>query len=140
MFSAPTDPVAVAAEGLDEAQRLGRDVLIVDTAGRLAIDEALMDEVRRVSEAVSPHYTFLVIDAMTGQDAVSTARAFHDTLELDGVILTKLDSDARGGAALASSTWWVVRSPSPPPASGWRISTCSIPTAWRVASSAWATC
>jgi len=101
VFSEPTDPVAVAAGGLREAQRLGRDVLIVDTAGRLAIDEALMDEVRRVSAAVSPRYTFLVIDAMTGQDAVATARAFHDALELDGVILTKLDGDARGGAALS---------------------------------------
>ena len=101
VFSQPTDPVAVAAGGLEEARRLGRDVLIVDTAGRLAIDDALMDEVRRVSEAVTPRYTFLVIDAMTGQDAVGTARAFHDTLELDGVILTKLDSDARGGAALS---------------------------------------
>ena len=80
VYSEPTDPVAVATGGLREAQRLGRDVLIVDTAGRLAIDEALMDEVRRVSGALSPHYTFLVIDAMTGQDAVSTARAFHDAL------------------------------------------------------------
>jgi signal recognition particle subunit SRP54 len=101
VFSEPTDPVTVADRGWREAQRLGRDVLIVDTAGRLAIDEALMDEVRRISAAVSPHYTFLVIDAMTGQDAVATARAFHDTLELDGVILTKLDGDARGGAALS---------------------------------------
>jgi signal recognition particle subunit SRP54 len=101
VYSSPSDPVQVAKEGLDEAKRLGRDVLIVDTAGRLAIDEVLMDEVRRVSEAVTPRYTFLVIDAMTGQDAVATARAFHDTLELDGVILTKLDSDARGGAALS---------------------------------------
>ena len=101
VFSSPTDPVTVAKEGLDQARRTGRDVLIVDTAGRLAIDEELMDEVRRVSAAVTPHYTFLVIDAMTGQDAVGTARAFHDTLELDGVILTKLDSDARGGAALS---------------------------------------
>jgi len=101
VFSEPTDPVAVAEGGLREARRLGRDVLIVDTAGRLAIDEALMDEVRRVSGAVSPRYTFLVVDAMTGQDAVATARAFHDALELDGVILTKLDGDARGGAALS---------------------------------------
>jgi signal recognition particle subunit SRP54 len=101
VFSEPTDPVAVASGGLREAQRLGRDVLIVDTAGRLAIDEALMDEVRRISTAVSPRYTFLVVDAMTGQDAVATARAFHDALALDGVILTKLDGDARGGAALS---------------------------------------
>src|SRR6478609_7572894 len=96
-----SDPVAVAAAGLVEARKTGRDVVIVDTAGRLAIDEELMDEVRRIAEAVDPNYMFLVIDAMTGQDAVSTAEAFHQTLELDGVILTKLDGDARGGAALS---------------------------------------
>jgi signal recognition particle subunit SRP54 len=101
VFSEPTDPVAVAAAGLEEARRTGRDVLVLDTAGRLAIDKALMDEVRRISSAVVPHLTFLVIDAMTGQDAVATAGAFHAALELDGVILTKLDSDARGGAALS---------------------------------------
>jgi signal recognition particle subunit SRP54 len=95
------DPVEVAARSLAEAQRLGRDVLIVDTAGRLSIDAELMDEVRRVSEKVTPKYTFLVVDAMTGQDAVTTAEAFHATLEFDGVILTKLDGDARGGAALS---------------------------------------
>ncbi|TMK87698.1 MAG: signal recognition particle protein, partial [Actinobacteria bacterium] len=99
--SEPTDPVSVAGRALDEAQRRGRDVLIVDTAGRLSIDEALMDEVRRVSDALHPDYTFLVIDAMTGQDAVATAEAFHATLELDGVVLSKLDGDARGGAALS---------------------------------------
>ena len=101
VFSEMSDPVTVAKKGLEEATRLGRDVLIIDTAGRLAIDEELMDEVRRISEATSPHYTFLVIDAMIGQDAVATAEAFHRTLELDGVILTKVDGDARGGAALS---------------------------------------
>ena len=101
VFSEASDPVSVAAHGLAEAQRIGRDVLIVDTAGRLAIDAELMDEVRRISEATSPHYTFLVVDAMTGQDAVNVAEAFHATLALDGVILTKLDGDARGGAALS---------------------------------------
>jgi signal recognition particle subunit SRP54 len=101
VFSESTDPVSVARKGLAEAVRLGRDVLIVDTAGRLAIDADLMEEVRQVSAVVDPHYTFLVIDAMTGQDAVSTAEAFHRTLELDGVILTKVDGDARGGAALS---------------------------------------
>ncbi len=101
VFSEPTDPVAVAKAGLEEARRLGRDVCIVDTAGRLAIDEDLMDEVRRISAVTDPHYTFLVVDAMTGQDAVATATAFHQTLALDGVILTKLDGDARGGAALS---------------------------------------
>jgi signal recognition particle subunit SRP54 len=93
--------VAVAARGLEEARRIGRDVLIVDTAGRLSIDAELMEEVRSISERVTPHYTFLVIDAMTGQDAVNTAEAFHAALALDGVILTKLDGDARGGAALS---------------------------------------
>jgi signal recognition particle subunit SRP54 len=101
VFSEPADPVFVSARGIDEARRLGRDVVIVDTAGRLSIDAELMDQVRRISEAVAPTYTFLVIDAMTGQDAVQTAEAFHETLALDGVILSKLDGDARGGAALS---------------------------------------
>ncbi|MDH3754773.1 MAG: signal recognition particle protein [Acidimicrobiia bacterium] len=101
VFSEPSEPVTVARNCLGEATRLGRDVIIVDTAGRLSIDQALMDEIRDVSDAIEPHYTFLVIDAMTGQDAVTTAESFHHTLELDGVILTKLDGDARGGAALS---------------------------------------
>lgn len=101
VFSEPTDPVDVAAKSIAEANRTGRDVVIVDTAGRLAIDEEMMDQVRRISGAVDPRYTFLVIDAMTGQDAVNTAEAFNDTLSLDGVILTKLDGDARGGAAIS---------------------------------------
>jgi len=101
VFSQPGDPVATAAAGLDEARRLGRDVLIVDTAGRLAIDEEMMEQVRHISEAVTPDYTFLVVDAMTGQDAVTVAESFNATLALDGVILTKLDGDARGGAALS---------------------------------------
>jgi signal recognition particle subunit SRP54 len=91
VWSQPTDPVQVAADGLAEARRLGRDVLIVDTAGRLSIDAEMMDQVRRISESIDPDYTFLVIDAMTGQDAVQTASAFHDTLEIDGVIMSKLD-------------------------------------------------
>lgn len=101
VFSEPSDPVAVAGKAIAEARSTGRDVVIVDTAGRLAIDENLMEEVRLISEAVSPDYTFLVVDAMTGQDAVGVAEAFHEKLELDGVILTKLDGDARGGAALS---------------------------------------
>ena len=95
------DPVSVAQRGLQEARRLGKDVLIIDTAGRLAIDEELMEEVRRISATTEPHYTFLVIDAMTGQDAVDTAERFHQALAIDGVILSKLDGDARGGAALS---------------------------------------
>ncbi len=101
VFSEPSDPVTVAKKGLAEALRIGRDVLIVDTAGRLHIDAEMMEQVRQISEAVQPHYTFLVIDAMTGQDAVTTAEAFHQTLDLDAVILNKLDGDARGGAALS---------------------------------------
>ncbi|MHB1598414.1 MAG: signal recognition particle protein [Acidimicrobiales bacterium] len=101
VFSEGTDPVAVATKGVEEAVRVGRDVVVVDTAGRLAIDEDLMDEVRRVAAAVKPHYTFFVVDAMTGQDAVRSATAFGEALDLDGVILTKIDGDARGGAALS---------------------------------------
>jgi signal recognition particle subunit SRP54 len=101
VFSEPGDPVLTAAKGLAEARRLGRDVLIVDTAGRLAIDAEMMEQVRLISGAVAPHYTFLVIDAMTGQDAVGVAEAFNETLAIDGVILSKLDGDARGGAALS---------------------------------------
>jgi signal recognition particle subunit SRP54 len=102
VFSEATSPVEVARRGVAEAARLGRDVVVIDTAGRLAIDDALMAEVRAISDATSPHYTFLVIDAVTGQDAVLTARAFHETLELSGIIVTKLDYDARGGAVLSA--------------------------------------
>jgi signal recognition particle subunit SRP54 len=109
MFSAPDDvvaggqgdPVDVARACIDEARRLGKDVVIVDTAGRLAIDAELMEQVRQISQATEPDYTFLVVDAMTGQDAVTVAESFNETLALDGVILTKLDGDARGGAALS---------------------------------------
>src|SRR3954465_5215545 len=100
VFSEPGDPVNTAGRGIDDARRLGRDVVIVDTAGRLAIDTEMMEQVRQISERVQPNYTFLVVDAMTGQDAVTTAEAFNQTLALDGVIMSKLDGDARGGAAL----------------------------------------
>jgi signal recognition particle subunit SRP54 len=93
--------VLSAFQGVEEAKRLGRDVVIVDTAGRLAIDKEMMEQVRLISGAVAPHYTFLVIDAMTGQDAVQTAEVFHHTLQISAVILSKLDGDARGGAALS---------------------------------------
>jgi signal recognition particle subunit SRP54 len=101
VFSQPGEPVETARAGVAEARRLGRDVCIVDTAGRLAIDAEMMDQVRRISQATGPDYTFLVVDAMTGQDAVTVAESFDATLALDGVILTKLDGDARGGAALS---------------------------------------
>ncbi len=101
VFSQPGDPVTTAKAGVAEARRLGRDVCIIDTAGRLAIDTEMMDQVRRISQATAPNYTFLVVDAMTGQDAVTVAESFDAALALDGVILTKLDGDARGGAALS---------------------------------------
>src|SRR5438309_4997529 len=101
VFSEPTDPVGVASRAVDEARRVGPDVLVVDTAGRLHVDEELMDEVRRIAAAVDPTYTFFVVDAMTGQDAVNVAEAFNEALAIDGVILSKLDGDARGGAALS---------------------------------------
>lgn len=101
VFSEPGDPVVTAKLGLAEAQRLGKDVLIVDTAGRLAIDAEMMKQVKEISQAVQPKFTFLVIDAMTGQDAVTVAKSFDETLSIDGVILSKLDGDARGGAALS---------------------------------------
>ncbi len=101
----PTDtarPVEdTARDAFEAARRAFDDVLIVDTAGRLAIDEAMMDEIRRLHAALSPHETLFVIDSMMGQDAVATARAFNDALPLTGVILTKTDGDARGGAALS---------------------------------------
>jgi signal recognition particle subunit SRP54 len=101
VFSDPSDPVTTAVRGLAEARRLGKDVLIVDTAGRLSIDDEMMAQIRQISDQITPNYTFLVIDAMTGQDAVNVAEAFHNTLQIDGVILSKLDGDARGGAALS---------------------------------------
>ncbi len=101
VWSEATDPVSVAKGAIEEARRLGRDVLIVDTAGRLHVDDDLMDEAREMSAALTPDYTFLVVDAMTGQDAVNVAESFHAVLAIDGVILSKLDGDARGGAALS---------------------------------------
>jgi len=95
------DAVAVAASGLEQARAQGRDVLIVDTAGRLHIDEQLMEELAAVRRAVKPTNVLLVLDAMTGQDAVNVAQAFQDRIDFDGVVLTKLDGDTRGGAALS---------------------------------------
>jgi signal recognition particle subunit SRP54 len=94
-------PVRVCRNAVRESRKLDRDVVILDTAGRLAIDEEMMQEVAQVAEATQPHQIYLVLDAMTGQDAVHTAKAFDQRLELDGVILTKFDSDTRGGAALS---------------------------------------
>ncbi len=96
-----TDAVEVAKWALDRARDEGRDALIVDTAGRLHVDEELMDELAQVRKAVKPHNVLLVVDAMTGQDAVNVAESFAETAEFDGVVITKLDGDARGGAALS---------------------------------------
>ena len=95
------NPVKVARSSLDHAAANGRDVVIIDTAGRLHIDEEMMKQAEDIAKATSPHQIYLVCDAMTGQDAVNSAREFNQRLELDGVILTKFDSDARGGAALS---------------------------------------
>lgn len=94
-------PLKIAEEALSEAKRKFYDVLIVDTAGRLHVDADMMDEIKTLHKALNPIETFFVVDAMTGQDAANTAKAFHDVLALTGVILTKLDGDARGGAALS---------------------------------------
>jgi len=95
------DAVAVARYGLEQAKAQGRDVVIVDTAGRLQIDESLMDELAAVRKEVKPHNVLLVLDAMTGQEAVAVAEGFQERISFDGVVLTKLDGDARGGAALS---------------------------------------
>ncbi|MGZ5411700.1 MAG: signal recognition particle protein [Solirubrobacterales bacterium] len=95
------DPVKVASWALDQAKAEGRDVLLVDTAGRVHVDAELMDELARVRKATKPMNVVLVLDAMTGQDAVNVAEAFAETAEFDGVLITKLDGDARGGAALS---------------------------------------
>ena len=95
------DAVAAARLGLEQARSQGRDVVIVDTAGRLQIDEALMEELERIRAEVKPHNVLLVLDAMTGQEAVAVAEAFQERVAFDGLLLTKLDGDARGGAALS---------------------------------------
>ena len=98
------DPIAVAKNAIQEAKQKGYDTVIVDTAGRQSIDEELMKQIRQLKDAVNPDDTLLVVDAMTGQDAVNTAKEFNDKLEIDGVILTKLDGDTRGGAAISIRT------------------------------------
>lgn len=95
------DPVKISREAVKHARDYGNDFVLIDTAGRLQIDEALMDELRRIKEAVSPTDILLVVDAMTGQEAVNVAKSFHELLDITGVVLTKLDGDARGGAALS---------------------------------------
>ena len=98
------DPGKIAREGIQEAKAKGYDTVIVDTAGRLAVDEELMQEIAAIKEATQPDDTLFVVDAMTGQDAVNTAKEFNDRLDYEGVVLTKLDGDTRGGAALSIRT------------------------------------
>jgi signal recognition particle subunit SRP54 len=95
------NPVKIAQEAIRHAKMQGNDVVIIDTAGRLAIDQQMMDEIAAVKDAVKPHEILFVVDSMTGQDAVNTAKEFNDRLDFDGVVLTKLDGDTRGGAALS---------------------------------------
>ena len=96
-----TDPIKVATAAIDQAKREGYSVVIVDTAGRLAVDQQLMDEISALHAAVRPSETLFVVDAMTGQDAVETSKAFNEAIDFDGVVLTKMDGDTRGGAALS---------------------------------------
>ena len=95
------DPVGIARRAIEHARKEGYSLVIVDTAGRLAVDEQMMDEIAAIKKAVNPTETLVVVDAMTGQDAVETAKAFNDRLDFDGVVLTKMDGDTRGGAALS---------------------------------------
>lgn len=95
------NPVKIAKDSIIHAQKLGKNLVVIDTAGRLAIDKEMMDEIKNIHDAVNPQETLFVVDSMTGQDAVNTAKAFNDILNFDGVILTKLDGDTRGGAALS---------------------------------------
>ena len=96
-----SNPVTIAQAGIAHAKANGHNLVIIDTAGRLAVDEAMMAEIANIHKAITPSETLFVVDAMTGQDAVNTAKAFHDVLNFDGVILTKLDGDTRGGAAIS---------------------------------------
>jgi signal recognition particle subunit SRP54 len=98
------NPVQIAENAIAKARKDGKNVVIIDTAGRLAVDEEMMNEIAKIKETVKPQETLFVVDAMTGQDAVNTAKAFNDRLDFDGVVLTKLDGDTRGGAALTIRT------------------------------------
>src|SRR3954463_11017077 len=139
------DPVDVAEWALGQAKANGDDVLIVDTAGRLHVDDELMDELAKIKKRTRPHDVLLVVDAMTGQDAVNVAEAFGSQVGFDGVVLTKLDGDARGGAALSAVGRWgsrasrASRSSTRPPARSSTPSSASARTGWPSGSSAWAT-
>lgn len=131
-------PVEIAQNAIKEARKQNNDLVIIDTAGRLAVDEEMMNEIAALKKAVNPQEILFVVDAMTGQDAVNTAKAFNDRLDFTGVVLTKLDGDTRGGAALSIRT--VVNKPIKFVGTGekWKLSTYSIPNVWPIVSSAWA--
>ena len=126
------DPIKIAQDAVKKAKAEGFPVVIVDTAGRLAVDEELMNEISALHKALNPTETLFVVDAMTGQDAVETARAFNDRLDFDGVVLTKMDGDTRGGAALSIKA--VVGKPKN--LKPWTFSTLSV---WQTESLAWET-
>ena len=130
------NPVEIAQNAIKHAKTHNYDMVIVDTAGRLAVDEQMMDEIEAIKKAINPQETLFVVDAMTGQDAVNTAKEFNQRLDFDGVVLTKLDGDTRGGAALSIRTSLSSLSVL---ARNSRLSTCSIRHVWPTVSSAWAT-
>ena len=133
------NPVEIALNGIAEAKRNHQDLVVIDTAGRLAVDEDMMNEIEAIKKAVRPQETLFVVDSMTGQDAVNTAREFNQRLDFDGVVLTKLDGDTRGGAALSIRS--VVEKPIKYIGTGrsLKIFRNSIRRAWQAVSSAWAT-
>lgn len=126
VYSEPgnTDPVAIAQAAIKEAKQKNKNVVVIDTAGRLAVDEAMMTEVANIKQAVNPQEILFVVDSMTGQDAVNTAKAFNDRLDFSGVVLTKLDGDTRGGAAL--SIQYTVQKPIKFVSSGEKLDTLDV--------------
>lgn len=133
------DPVDIVRDGMEQAKQNHNDYVIIDTAGRLQIDEQLMDELVNIKNLTQPNEILLVVDAMTGQNAVKTAQGFNDKLDITGVVLTKLDGDTRGGAAMSIRA--VTGKPIKFVGEGerWRISTSSIPIVWLHEFWAWGT-
>jgi signal recognition particle subunit SRP54 len=132
-------PEEIAERGIKEARDGGYDFVIVDTAGRQVVDMDMMEEIKRVRSVSRPHSVLLVLDVVTGQNAVDVAQAFKEYADFDGMVLTKLDGDARGGAALSVVSVRTGPSGSPPRARRWASSTTSTRTGWPGASSGWAT-
>ena len=141
MYSEPDskNPVTIAQNAIQEAKAKGYDLVIVDTAGRLAVDEEMMNEIAAIKKAINPDEILFVVDSMTGQDAVNTAKEFNERLDFNGVVLTKLDGDTRGGAALSIRS--VVNKPIKFVGTGesWMPSTSSIPHVWPTVFSVWVT-